>query len=327
MSVTATATVTAAAGPAPLGGLPTADPAWTTCCVDAFDLEPRLLETKGGVAPLALVRGRLELIGATILFEPGDVVVADEGARDRLLDAVAAARRPLYLFRVPDGSPTIAALRERMPIVTRRSAGSCPVIEIDGDPEAALSKRHRQDLRRAVRKAAPFGELTVDVHSPSADEVDALFDLALQVEARSWKGTSGTALAIDARRERFYRSYCAAAAAGGTLRIAFLRLGGEPAAMQIAVERGGALWLLKIGYDDRFAAASPGQILMLETLRWAWDRGLGRYEFLGAARDWTRAWTRTEWACSTVLAYPANPRGGVALAADSLRWARRRIQT
>jgi CelD/BcsL family acetyltransferase involved in cellulose biosynthesis len=234
---------------------------------------------------------------------------------------------PRLLFRLPSTSPTIAAIRERVPLLLQRDAGSCPVIEIDDDPEAALSKRHRQDLRRAGRRAAAFGDVSVEVHEPTPGDVDELLDVALQIEARSWKGRAGTALAVDQRRERFYRAYCAHAAESAILRVAFLRLGDEPAAMQIAVERAGALWLLKIGYDERFSTASPGQLLMLETLRWAADRGLERYEFLGAARDWTRAWTRTEWSCTTVMAYPANPRGAAALAVDGARWARARIRS
>jgi hypothetical protein len=320
MSVTLTETTA-------LGGLPTADPAWTEACIEAFDLEPRLISVDGGHAPLARVRGRLELAGATTLFEPGDFAARDGMVLERLVEIAVDDRLPLLLFRLPSTSPTIAAIRERVPLLLQRDAGSCPVIEIDDDPEAALSKRHRQDLRRAGRRAAAFGDLTVEVHEPTPGDVDELLDVALQIEARSWKGRAGTALAVDQRRERFYRAYCAHAAESATLRVAFLRLGDEPAAMQIAVERAGALWLLKIGYDERFSTASPGQLLMLETLRWAADRGLERYEFLGAARDWTRAWTRTEWSCTTVMAYPANPRGAAALAVDGARWARARIRS
>src|SRR5207244_7317462 len=95
-----------------------------------------------------------------------------------------------------------------------------------------------------------------------------------------------------------------------------LRIGGQAAAMQFAVEQGGALWLLKIGYDEAFARCSPGTLLTADTVRYAAARGLRCYEFLGGIESWTRMWTEHERSCVSVRAYPAAGRGLAALAAD-----------
>jgi hypothetical protein len=301
---------------------PAGDPAWARACAEAFSLDARLVEVPGASGCFALVRGRLQLVGPAELFEPGDVVFDGGAALAALVEQLAGTGRPLGLPRLPGDSPTIAAVRGRYPIVFERPAGACPLIRLDGgDPEASLPARRRSDLRRAARRA---GAYEVEVHEPGEDETDALFDVAFAIEASSWKGAAGTALVHDPRRERFYRRYGSASAARGELRIALLLLGGEPASMQIAVERDGALWLLKIGYDERRSRASPGQLLLLETLRWAAARGLERYELLGQAASWTRAWTREERACSAVFAYPGNVRGAVALTVDALAHVRRR---
>lgn len=305
---------------------PAADPAWIASCVEVFDLDARIVAVEGAQAPLALVRGRLELIGPSLLFEPGDFAWRDERALERVARAVATEGLPLSLARMPAASPAIAALRRHLPLVVERPAGACPVLRLDGDPERLLSSRRRQDLRRARRRAERERTVTTVVHEPEPEEVDALLDVAFAVEERSWKGRTGTALSLDWRRAPFYRSYSRAAAAAGTLRIALLFLDGEPAAMQIAVERDEALWLLKIGYDERFASCSPGQLLMHETILWAADRGLDRYEFLGSAAPWTQTWTREEWPCSWVLAYPANLRGAAAGARDGARLARKLVR-
>ena len=44
--------------------------------------------------------------------------------------------------------------------------------------------------------------------------------------------------------------------------------------MQVAVETGGRFWLLKVGYDERFARCSPGSLLLLETIRHAATTGV-----------------------------------------------------
>jgi len=156
-------------------------------------------------------------------------------------------------------------------------------------------------------------------------EAGPLLEQAFLVEAAGWKGRRGTAPLQEPWRASFYRRYGVAAAEAGTLRLAFLRVGGEPAAMQIMVERDEALWLLKIGYADRFARCSPGQLLLERTLEWAAERGLARIEFLGEAAPWTRGWTREERACVTAAAYPANERGAAALARDGAGIVRQKL--
>jgi CelD/BcsL family acetyltransferase involved in cellulose biosynthesis len=95
-----------------------------------------------------------------------------------------------------------------------------------------------------------------------------------------------------------------------------MRIGGRAAAMQIAAEFGGRLWLLKIGYDEEFSRCSPGTLLMLETLRYAAVRGLSAYEFLGTEEPWTRVWTQKAHPCLSVRIYPATRAGMTALVTD-----------
>jgi Acetyltransferase (GNAT) domain len=145
------------------------------------------------------------------------------------------------------------------------------------------------------------------------------------VEASSWKGRHGTALATNPIQGAFYRRYAAAACASGILRLCFLKIGERIAAVQFAVETDGRFWLMKIGYDDTFARSSPGMLLIAETIQDAARRGLRSYEFLGTPEPWIRIWTRELRPCVAVRAYPVRPSGAAALAADMGRSAWRKL--
>src|SRR4051794_20944453 len=248
-----------------------------------------------------------------------DVPHNDAGALDELVDRVRATGRVLQLGRLPAASPVIDVVRRAYGSRLVRLAPACatPYLELGaGDPEQALSSRRRSDLRRARRRAEKLGEVGAEVLCPTARSVDVLLAAAAAVEERSWKGREGTALSSDPARYAFFLRYGRAAARRGMLRIAFLTIGHTRVAMQLAVERGGRYWLLKVGFDDAYAAGSPGQLLMLETMRWAAARGLRSYELLGTAEPWTAAWTKETRPHVTLRAYPPSPRALPVLARD-----------
>jgi CelD/BcsL family acetyltransferase involved in cellulose biosynthesis len=194
------------------------------------------------------------------------------------------------------------------------------------EPAQALSTRRRADLRRAERRAAGLGEVSYQDLSPSPGELEPLLEEAFGVEAAGWKGRARTALAHDATRRDFYRRYAAAAASRGILRLTFLRIAGRAAAVQLAVETDDRFWLLKVGYDERFARCSPGSLLLLESIRHADTRGLRSYEFLGDAESWTRPWTKTVRTCVRLDAYPLQTSGVGTLATDAAAAAGRRLR-
>jgi CelD/BcsL family acetyltransferase involved in cellulose biosynthesis len=280
------------------------------------------------VAPLVVVRhagiARRVLTGVGVLSEPMDLACVDQADRVALVENLVRDGRPLWLERVAADSPTVALLRRaaraRGHLIVRPQ-GSCPYIELSDawhDPLSQINAGRRSDLRRARRRAEAIGSVETEILTPGLGEVDALLTDAFDIEARSWKGAAGTALAHDARRAPFYRAYARRACAAGQLRLCFLSIAGGRVAMQIAIERGGRFWLLKVGYDERFAACSPGQLLASETIRYAVGKGLTGYEFLGGTETWTQVWTRTSWPTVSVRFYPWSMRGAAALAIDGV---------
>jgi hypothetical protein len=298
---------------------------WFQACVEAFRLEPFIVAVgpparPRALAPLVRVHGRLEAAGVQQLSEPMDFLAADEAATLDLAEALARLGLPLLLRRVPTCSPVLAALRRmwRRAVLIERPMSSCPVLVLDprwAEPEARLTSRRRADFRRARRRA---GQFDVEVLTPTPGETPALVEIALNVELRSWKGRNGTAVLQLPGRADFFRRYCMLKAADGSLRLAFLKIGGEYAAMQIAIERDYAYWLLKIGYDERFSRCSPGKLLTSHSIGWAAARGLFSYEFLGKSEEWISHWTDYRRPCAAIGVYP--PRAASALAAARDAW-------
>jgi hypothetical protein len=324
--------------PAPPPRMPTQTNAW----LEAFDdvYADRYLTTKlgagsspGSCAPLARPLAgalRVELASQSELFEPMDLVWEDERSLRELIHRLVALRLPLRMSRVPAASPTVRALLSIAGghgVVRTMAVAGWPGLDLDvdesADPESRLNSGRRSDLRRMRRRADALGAVTFEFHTPLADDVPALLSAAYAVEAASWKGRTGTALAMDSRRGRFYRRYAAAAARDGELRVCFMRIDDAPAAMQIAACVDHRLWLLKIGFDERFAACSPGQLLMLESIRAAAGEGLAGYELLGYPEPWTAMWAPQLRDCVALRYYPLAGRAVPALVEDALALLRR----
>jgi CelD/BcsL family acetyltransferase involved in cellulose biosynthesis len=313
--------------------------AWARASAEAFDdhsLTVAVVEDGSDVsaiAPLAARRDgvtRLGLAGVDELSEPGDFVYRDRGALERLAAGVSRLSRPLHVARIEEDSPTADALRRaygRRAIFNSRAVAPYPWIPLDEswqEPEQKFNSDRRSDMRRAQRRADQLGAVTTEVVSPSVEELPPLLDELFRVEAAGWKGREGTALAADEPRRLFFTRFAEIAARAGFLRLAFLRIAGRAAAVQLAADCGGRFWLLKVGYDEEFKRSSPGSLLMLETIRHAARQGLEAYEFLGTAEAWTRVWTEHERACVALRAYPLRPGGIAAAALDARRLARRR---
>ncbi len=273
---------------------------------------------------------RLFLAGAEELWEPIDVVYADRAGAAGLADTLLAKRKPLRFGHFPATSEFAAALAAAAPgagILLSTPVSTSPYITLDESwktPEDCFTSRRRSDLRRMTRKANELGAVEFKVLSPGPEEVDHWLDVAVAVEQKSWKARTGTDLAHNDAQQKFYRAYARLAAREGIFRICLMRIGGNIAAIQIAVECDNAFWLFKIGYDEAFSVCSPGNLLMLESLRYAAKRGLSSFEFLGASAPWTKVWTETERPNIRLRYYPHGPAGYLALAQDAAVAATRR---
>jgi CelD/BcsL family acetyltransferase involved in cellulose biosynthesis len=314
---------------------------WARACVETF-VQPgdlQVVVTGDPAQPTAIAplvrrqrgRPRLELLGVDEIHEPMDFLYADPAALDQLAECLVHLGFPIFLKRIPAHSPVVAAMRRAYRghgLVVCRPVAGCPYIPLTGAwtrPEQRLTARRRADLQRARRLAEQMGRTSLEMRTPTPLELAPLLEEAFEVEAAGWRGRGKTAISCDPVRGPFYRRYASLACEEGILRIAFLRIGGRAAAMQLGVECGERFWLLKMGYDETFARCSPGTLLLAETVAWAAQRGLLSYEFLGSTEPWTRPWTAHVHECLLLAAYPAGWQGMTALTYDIGKSAARQL--
>lgn len=289
------------------------------------------------LAPLApSISGprRLRLLGAEELSESVEVHYRDAEALAEMATGLARLGLPLNFGHYLADTPFLPALRgayrgRGLVVAKPLSMRGSPYITLsDGwlEPEQNFNARRRSDFRRMQRSAEKLGKVTFEILEPRTEDVGLLLDEAMAIEARGWKGRSGTAIAIDRKLADFYSRYAQLASEAGILRLCFLRIDGKAIAMQLAVETEGRFWLFKIGYDEAFAKCSPGNLLLRETISYAARRKLKSYEFLGKEAVWTELWTKSAHSIVALRTYTANPTGVSALLADGAKQLGQRIR-
>jgi CelD/BcsL family acetyltransferase involved in cellulose biosynthesis len=207
--------------------------------------------------------------------------------------------------------------RERGYRLIIRTIERSPYVDTRGDwesYEAGRSQKLLRELRRRRRRLESRGELTFEV-SGGEENLEELLAEGFRIEASGWKGERG--LAIDSRpvTRSFYGEIARWAAGRGVLRLAFLRLDGQPFAFDYAIEEDGFHYLLKTGYDPSFRAEAPGQLLRYLMIQRAFAEGLEAYEFLGTDEPWKLEWTDKVRERRALQAFAPTPAGRVDWAA------------
>lgn len=279
-----------------------------------------------GVAPLVLAKRygihRLELLGASFLHEPSGLLYDNEDSLMELYGVISQLPHATILQRLAGSSTDqITKKSQGHGKLLKLSATSAPYIELKSTWEhyvSTLSSRRRYDLRRARAKLEDAGKVSVEFISPSEAELEGYMQDAIRIESSGWKGRAGSALRFNGPLLRFMRAYTQRTAQLGILQLCYLKSNNEAIAMQIGIQYAERYWVLKIGYDERWAYCSPGMQLTMEAVKHAFNKGLKTYEFLGADESWLRMWTHLSHPCSTLLYYPHSICGLAAFATDAL---------
>lgn len=160
----------------------------------------------------------------------------------------------------------------------------------------ALAKGQRHNVRRELRLLEALGPISA-LATPEGMG-DGPLDVYLDLERRSWKaGDAGSAsLHRHPSRVAYYRRLLQAAGPA-RLRIEFLLVHDQPVAAKIVGSYAGQLYHLHTTFDDGCAAASPGSLMAILSMRWAVQRGFRRVnlmpDFPYAKRRWGAEVTET----------------------------------
>lgn len=114
-----------------------------------------------------------------------------------------------------------------------------------------------------------------------------------RLEVAGWKSSVGTAVGADNAQGRFYRQMLEQFCSVGRGRIYCYWFNDRLVAMDLCVEGGGALVILKTSYDESIAKSlSPAFLMRQESFRLMFEQNdLDRIEFYGRVMDWHLRWT------------------------------------
>ncbi|EIJ36770.1 GNAT family N-acetyltransferase [Thiothrix nivea] len=129
-------------------------------------------------------------------------------------------------------------------------------------------KKKLKEYSRLRRRLEDLGDLELEALLPGqgSNLTQWMADF-LHMEQAGWKGRSQTAMACSHGERTFAENLIRNAAERGQLMMLKLLLDGEPIAIKLNLASATeGSYALKIAYDERFAAYSPGVLLELENI-------------------------------------------------------------
>jgi CelD/BcsL family acetyltransferase involved in cellulose biosynthesis len=169
-----------------------------------------------------------------------------------------------------------------------------PYLSLEGSFEAYTrnrSRNFRKGLARHQKKLSSFGTWEVE-HGENLTPEDIL-EAVHAVSLRSWKGSRGSGLFLNASIRRFFADLFGRFQERDWLLVRFLRSGGSRIAHEICFRYGGKLYSYDSAFDSRYASASPGEILTASILEEAFGAGLVEYDMLRGDEPYKTRWSDT----------------------------------
>lgn len=283
--------------------LPYESMAWLRPWWDAFAGSDRLalaVGWSGGelVAALPLRRRRGQLRTLTNDHTPVCRPVARDAAvlEAFLRQVIAAVDGTLVLEALPaeDAGLAVAlveAQKGRLLALVGRHHTS-PFVDTSGSlgDYRRDRRKHLGETERRRRKLVREHDLELRLIE-RLEAPEEILREGLELEARGWKGRSGTAILSSPRTTAFYLDVARRFQERGELRLSWLRLDGRMVAFDLALLVDGRYHLLKTAYDEALRRHGPGMVLRLAVVERCFELGLASHEFLGDDMPWKRAFS------------------------------------
>ncbi|WP_208280974.1 GNAT family N-acetyltransferase [Massilia oculi] len=154
-------------------------------------------------------------------------------------------------------------------------------------------KNLRGNLRKQRKRLQDDGVPTRLQASRAVHEMAAAVEDYGRLESAGWKAKDGTAVSAGNEQGRFYRAMLEAFAAIGAACVYRYFIGERLAAMDLCVEGGGCIVVLKTAYDEGIGnGLSPALLMREEATRDIIEsRRFERIEFYGRVMEWHLRWT------------------------------------
>ncbi|MEC5397278.1 GNAT family N-acetyltransferase [Uliginosibacterium sp. H1] len=198
-------------------------------------------------------------------------------------------------------------------------------VDIDSDFDTywnARGKNLRTNMRKQRTKLETDGVQIGFQTLTATTDMEAALNEYGRLESAGWKAGAGTAVNADNAQGRFYTEMMQAFCADGRGKIWRLMFGDKVVAVDLCIEAGDTLVVLKTAYDPEFKAVSPAFILRQDAFKELFDAGrIRRIEFYGRLMEWHTRWTENSrtlyhhnhyrWALVKTLKQRLRPAPGV----------------
>ncbi|HUP08289.1 MAG TPA: GNAT family N-acetyltransferase [Caldimonas sp.] len=246
------------------------------------------LLSRGGTARVATFQPSQLPLGPW-LVSPGEDASALAAGLLRHLQA------PTLMLALTQLDPRWHARPEPTPALETLDYIDTAWIDVAGSYDAyweARGKNLRTNMRKQRSKLQAEGVTAAfDTLTDAADMAAAVTEYG-RLEGAGWKAERGTAVEASDAQGRFYRSMLEQFCAVGRGRVWRLRFDDKVVAMDLCIEGGGTLVVLKTAFDPEYRSVSPAFLMKQDAFRDVFDEGrIKRIEFYGRLMEWHTRWT------------------------------------
>jgi CelD/BcsL family acetyltransferase involved in cellulose biosynthesis len=153
-------------------------------------------------------------------------------------------------------------------------------------------KNLKQNCRKQRNKLETDGvTAALECITTREDVAQAMVDYG-SLEGAGWKAANGTAVVPGNAQGRFYRAMLENFCAQGRGRIYRYRFNDKVVSMDLCIQSGSTLVILKTAYDESYKTVSPSSLMRQDQFQALFaDTGLKRIEFYGKVMEWHTRWT------------------------------------
>lgn len=191
--------------------------------------------------------------------------------------------------------PTVEILRQaadnlglaHKSVLGYQRAQLCPLDVENADPQIflkqSIGKKRHKEYARLLRRLNDKGTLSFKIARTNNDVLDAIEGF-LTLEARGWKGRSGTALYSLKEIAAFSRQAISALAKVNRCEIHTMNLDNKIIAALVCFKLNGEYFTWKIAFDEDYDSFSPGvQIMLHASAHWLSLKSFKNADSLAAA--------------------------------------------
>jgi|GEM_PF-5546469 len=172
----------------------------------------------------------------------------------------------------------------------------------------SLSKNRRKRMKQEMRLLQDQGEVQFEeCRGMNSDQLREAVQEAMEIELRSWKGETGSAVASNPQIRVYFNEWAMRLNGAGHLRLFFLKLNNQRIAFDLGTVANGTYGSQKISFVQEFARVSPGQILNGMVIRELIDVDhVHQIDTVGPMNEANQRWSNDQYRCGRIVMAPGS---------------------